>query len=83
MLSLYSWDNITQVHTLCNVVLEAPDNIAQENILFNVVLILLGLILLAQHSTGKTLCKLPKRLHAILQRKKCCLNTLAGTTLHR
>ena len=25
---MYSWDNISQVKTLCNVVREAPDNIA-------------------------------------------------------
>ena len=43
---------------LCNVVLETPDNIAQEKILFTVVLILLG-----QHCTGN--CKNPAQ---------CCLN---------
>ena len=36
------WDNIAKVKTLCNVVLEARDNNEQENILFKVVLILLG-----------------------------------------
>ena len=44
----YSWDNIAQIRFLCNVVQEASDNIAQEKIVFNVVLILLG-----QHCTGK------------------------------
>ena len=33
-----SWANITQIKTLCNVVQEAPNNNAQEKILFNVVL---------------------------------------------
>ena len=28
MLSQYSWGNIAQVKSLCNVVLEDPDNIA-------------------------------------------------------
>ena len=28
MLSYYSWDNIAQVKTLCNIVQEAPDKIA-------------------------------------------------------
>ena len=44
----YSWDSIAQVKTLCNVVQEAPDNIAHEKILLNNVVILLG-----QHYTGK------------------------------
>ena len=46
MLSYYLWDNNAQVNTLCKVGLEAPDNIALEKILFNVVFILLG-----QHCT--------------------------------
>ena len=41
-LKQYFWDNIPQVKTLCNVQQEAPENNAQEKILFNVVLILLG-----------------------------------------
>ena len=48
MLYLYSWDTIAQVKTLRNVVQESPENIAQEEIVFNVVLILLG-----QHFTGR------------------------------
>ena len=48
MLFKYSWDNIAQVKSLCNIVQEAPDIIAQEKFLFNFVLILLG-----QHCTGK------------------------------
>ena len=51
MMSQFSWDNIAQVKTLCNVVQEAPENIAQEKIMFNVVL-----ILLEQHCRGKNLC---------------------------
>ena len=39
-----------------NVVQESPDNIAQEKILINVVLILLG-----QHSTGKNLVQCCRR----------------------
>ena len=30
MLSQYTWDNIAQTKTLCNVVREAPDNCARE-----------------------------------------------------
>ena len=41
MLSKYSWDNITQVKTLRNVAQEASGNIAQENIMYRVILILL------------------------------------------
>ena len=48
MLYLYSWDTIAQVKTLRNVVQESPENIAQEEIVFNVVLILLG-----QNFTGR------------------------------
>ena len=44
----HSWGNIAQIKTLCSVVYEAPDNNAQEKILFYVVLILLG-----QHYIGK------------------------------
>ena len=47
-LNTYFWNNIPQVNTSCNVVLETPGNIAQEKILFNVIFILLG-----QHYTGK------------------------------
>ena len=39
---------MAQVKTLCNVVKESPENIAQEEIVFNVVLILLG-----QNFTGR------------------------------
>ena len=51
VVSQFSWNNIAQVKTLCNVVQEAPENIAQEKIMFNVVL-----ILLEQHCRGKSLC---------------------------
>ena len=51
VVSQFFWDNIAQVKTLCNVVQEAPENIAQEKIMFNVVL-----ILLEQHCRGKSLC---------------------------
>ena len=51
VVSQFSWDNIAQVKTLCNVVQEAPENIVQEKIMFNVVL-----ILLEQHCRGKSLC---------------------------
>ena len=44
----FSWDNIAQIKTLCIVALEAPCINAQEKILFNVVLILLG-----QYCTGQ------------------------------
>ena len=47
-LNTYFWNNIPQVNTSCNVVLETPGNIAQEKILFNAIFILLG-----QHYTGK------------------------------
>ena len=50
ILSSYSWNNIAEGNTLDNIALEAPDNIAQEKILFIVVLILLG-----QHCAGKRL----------------------------
>ena len=60
-----------QIHFF-TIVREAADNIAQEKILLNVVLILLG-----QPCTGK-------KPYAILSKNpvQCCLNTL-GTTLHR
>ena len=51
MLSQLSWDKIAQGKTLGSVVPDAPDNTAQEKILFNVILILLG-----QYCTEKTLC---------------------------
>ena len=35
-MSQFSWDNIAQVKTFCNVAQEAPENIAQEKTLFNV-----------------------------------------------
>ena len=77
----YYWDNIAQVKTLCNVVLEAPDNSTHEKILFNVVL-----IHSRQHCTGQNpmyCCPRGSRQQCI--RKilvQCCLNTL-GTILHR
>ena len=46
----YSCDKIPCKYQ-CNVVLESPDNNAQEKILFNV-----ASILLKQHYTGNTLC---------------------------
>ena len=74
---------MAHVKTLRNVALEAPDNIAQEKILFNV-----ALIFLEQHCKGKRfrtiLSMLPKKLQATLHRKnpvQVSLNTL-GTTLH-
>ena len=36
VVSQFSWDNIAQVKTLCNVVQEAPENIAHEKILVDV-----------------------------------------------
>ena len=51
VLTYYSWDSISQVKTLPNINLEAQDNNAQEQIQFNLVLILLG-----QHCAGKSLC---------------------------
>ena len=66
---LISWD-IAQTKTLCNVVQEAPDNIAQVKILFNFVLILLG-----QHCTGKNPVQFcPNTLRTILHRKKILFN---------
>ena len=66
----YSWGNIAQIKTLCSVVFQAPDNNAQEKILFYVVLILWGQHGAGQnpvqccprgsrqHCTGKILCKI-------------------------
>ena len=97
LLSWYSWDNIAQVNSLCNVVQETPANIAQEKFLFIIVLILLGL-----HCTGKIhvqCCPRGFRQHCMdkilvqccprgsrqyctgKKPVQCCLNTL-GTTLH-
>ena len=73
----YSWDNIAKTKTLCSVVLEVPDNNAQENILVSVVL-----IFLRQHQNPMQCCLRGSRQHC--RRKNlghCCLNTL-GTTLH-
>ena len=50
MLSQYSWDNIAQVNSMCNVVQDTSDNIAKEKLLLNFVL-----ILLEQHCAGKIL----------------------------
>ena len=72
MLSSYSWDNIAQVNTPGNVVLEAPGNIAQEKILFNVILILLG-----QHGTGKSLAQCCPR----ASRQHCTRNILFNVVL--
>ena len=77
----YSWGNIAQIKTLCSVVFQAPDNNAQEKILFYVVLILLG-----QHYIGKN----PMQCWTWGSRQQCtgknlvqcCLNTL-GTTWRR
>ena len=51
--------------TLCNVVQEAPDNMAQEKVLCSVVL-----ILLAQHCTGETLFNVILDAPDILHNKK-------------
>ena len=48
MFSYYSRDNNEQVKSLCNVVRQAPDNTASEEIFCNVVL-----ILLEQHCTAE------------------------------
>ena len=81
MLSQYSWGNIAYVKALCNVVPETSDNAEQENVLFNVVLILLG-----QYCTGTTLCSVALEVPDNLAQEKnpfqCCLNSL-GTTLHK
>ena len=70
--------SITQVKTLCNVVQEAPDNIALEEIMFNVVLIFL--IILGQHRTGKSLKQFCLRGSSQQCMGKnlvqCCLNTI-------
>ena len=52
MSSWYSWDNITHIKTLCNVVQDVLDNIASEKS-GNVVLKLLG-----QDCTEKILCNI-------------------------
>ena len=66
---------------VCNVFGEAPDNIGQEKIMFNVVLILLG-----QHYLGQNLmqyCPRGSRQHCVRQKRvQCCLNT-CETILHR
>ena len=49
ILSYYTGDNISQAKNLCHVVSEDPDNIAQEKILWNDVVILLG-----QHCIGQS-----------------------------
>ena len=73
ILSYYSWDNIAQVKSLCNVVQEARDNPAQEKNTANVALILLG-----QHCTGKILvqyCPGGSRQHCTGKNTaQCCLN---------
>ena len=74
MLSKYSPDNIVKV----DVLLEALDNNAQEKILFNDVLILLG-----QHCTGKNLVQcFPKDSRQHCTRKnpvQGCLHSLRKT----
>ena len=61
------WANIEQVKALCIVVQEVPENIAQEKILFNVVL-----TRLRQHSTGKTLRNVVQEApHNNAQKKSC------------
>ena len=80
-LKKYSWDKVTQVKTLSNNVLETQDNKAQEKIVFNVVLTVLG-----QHYTGKS----PVQCCHWGSRQQCtgtnpvqyCLNT-RGITLYR
>ena len=78
----YSWGNIAQIKTLCtDKVFEAPDNNAQEKVLFYVVL-----ILLRQHYIGKN----PMQCWTWGSWQQCtgknlvqfCLNTL-GTTWRR
>ena len=86
----YSRDNITQaqIKTLFSVVRKAPSNIAQEEMLCNVVLeACLNLMLLGQHCTGQNpmQCSLGgSRQHCTGKKysAQCYLN-LIGTTLHR
>ena len=70
MLSQYSWDNIAQVKTLCNVVKNAPDN--KKKILFNVVSVFLG-----QHCTGKK----PMQCCPRGSRQHCIVNILCNVDL--
>ena len=65
----WPWTNIEQVNTLCNIAQEATDNIAQEKILFNVVLIFLG-----QHCTGKTLCNIAQEASGNIAQEKIFFN---------
>ena len=69
MLSSYFWDNIAQVKSFCNVIKTAPDNIAQEKIVFNVALIFLG-----QHCTGKTLYNVVQKPPGNIRPKKILFN---------
>lgn len=68
MLSCNSWDSIAQVKTLDKVTGDAPENIAQKKILWNVVLILVG-----KHYASKSPepCY-PRELQATFHSKKSC-----------
>ena len=69
MLSSYSWDNIGQVETLCNVIQEVPDNIAQENVLLNFALIPLWL-----YFTVETLCNVIQEVPDNIAQEKALIN---------
>ena len=72
----WPWANNARVKTLCNVAQEIPDNIAQEKILFNIVLILLG-----RHCTGKSLVQCcPRSPYNIAQEQTQC-NVVRITSL--
>ena len=80
-MSWYSWDNITQVNTLCNVVLDAPSR--QHCTRKNPVQYCLSSLWTTLHRQ-KPCAMLSKRLQTTLHRKnpvQCYLNTL-GMTLH-
>ena len=68
MLSYYSEDNIAQVKSLCNVVREARDNIAQEK---NTIQCCLNTLETTLHKYDPY-AMLPKRPDATLRRKKYC-----------
>ena len=70
-MSEFSWNNIAQVSTLCNVAQEAPDNTAQEKIMFNVILILLG-----QHCTDKTLCSVAQEASENIAQDRILFNVI-------
>ena len=65
----YSWGNIAQVKTLFNVAWEVPDNIALAKIMCNIVL---ELMLLGHHCTGKNPWLCCPRLQTTIHRKKSC-----------